>query len=324
MKSPKFYRRRTKIVCTIGPATGSAVMIERLIRAGMNVARLNLSHSEHREHSRYIETIKKLSQRLGTNVAVLMDLPGPKYRIGKLKGGQAVLKKRARVTLTTSEIEGDATLVPVNLPHLSQDVKVGDIMLLDDGAIQLKVLGKEGSEITCRVMVGGILTSGRGLVVPGMRAYGPFITDYLKEHILFAMREKPDYLAISFVSNAGDVSSVRAILRENDVDIPIIAKIAHWSGIPADSVWRDMWRYHQIIYVRQVEDSRPYHYRIAAKGQRFVNLMKKLRLIDTNRLDNELREHRMFLQQKDMEEFRARLSAWKKERREIAGMLDDI
>lgn len=97
------------------------------------------------------------------------------------------------------------------------------------------------------------------------------------------------------------------------------ATIAHWSELPAESVWRDIWRYHQLNYVRQVGDSRPHHYRIAAKGQRFLKKMKKLRLIDTNRLDNELREHRMFLQQKDMEEFRARLSAWKKERREFGG-----
>jgi len=97
------------------------------------------------------------------------------------------------------------------------------------------------------------------------------------------------------------------------------AKIAHWSGITAESVWRDMWRYHQINYVRQVDDSRPYRYRIATKGRRFVNLMKKLWLIDTTRLDNELREHRMFLKQKDIEEFRARLSAWKKKSREIGG-----
>jgi pyruvate kinase len=191
----------------------------------MNIARLNLSHGTHNVHAHYIQTVRRASQRLGIKVAVLMDLPGPKYRTGKLKGGQAVLKKSAQVILTTREVEGDSTLVPVNLPHLPQDVKIGDTILLDDGVIQLRVLGKEGSEVKCRVIVGGVLTLGRGLVVPGMRTSGPFITQNLREHILFAIRKKPDYLAISFVSDAEDVSSVRAILRENGADIPIITKI---------------------------------------------------------------------------------------------------
>ncbi len=225
MKSSKFYRRRTKIVVTIGPATGSAAVIERLIRGGMNIARLNLSHGTHIVHAQYIQTIRRVSQRLGIKVAVLMDLPGPKYRTGKLKGNRATLKKGAQVILTTREVEGDSTLVPVNLPQLPQDVKIGDTVLLDDGAMQLRVLGKEGSEVTCRVIIGGVLTPGRGLVVPGMRTSGPFITTNLREHILFAIRKKPDYLAISFVSDAEDVSSVRAILQENGADIPIITKI---------------------------------------------------------------------------------------------------
>ena len=111
MRRPRAYGRRTKIVCTIGPATGSTVVIERLIRAGMNVARLNLAHGTPSEHARYVQTIKNISQRLHTNVAVLMDLPGPKYRTGKLKGGRAILKRGARLVFTTQQIEGDATRV---------------------------------------------------------------------------------------------------------------------------------------------------------------------------------------------------------------------
>jgi len=225
MKLPGLYRRRAKIVCTIGPATGSVSVIERLLRGGMNAARLNLSHGTHSTHSRYIRLIRRVSQRLGIQVAIIMDLPGPKYRTGRLKGGQTILKKGARLTITTRDIEGDAALVPVNLPNLPQDVKVGDTILLDDGAMQLKVLGKDGSDISCRVVVGGMLTERRGLVVPGMPSSGPFVTDLLREHLLFAIAEKPDYLALSFVSSAEDVSRVKAILQENDADIPIIAKI---------------------------------------------------------------------------------------------------
>jgi len=225
MKRSNFFERRTKIVCTIGPATGSVAVIEQLIRAGMNVARLNLSHGTHREHARHIQTVRKLSRRLAIPVAILMDLPGPKYRTGKLKDGQARLKKGAQVTLTTRQIEGDDKVIPINLPTLTQDIKAGDTVLLDDGAMQLKVLEEQGTEVRCKVMVGGILTEGRGLVVPGMRTSAPFITDTLRECIFFAVRQQPDYLALSFVSNAEDVTSVKAILCENDAAIPIIAKI---------------------------------------------------------------------------------------------------
>ncbi|MFC1967078.1 pyruvate kinase [Chloroflexota bacterium] len=225
MKQNSYFKRRTKIVCTIGPATGSASLIERLIRGGMNVARLNLSHGTPELHARYVQTVRRVSKRLKTPVAILIDLPGPKYRTGRLKDGQAILKKGARLTLTTEDIEGDASLVPVNLPGLPRDVKKGDNVLIDDGAMQLRVTSKSGGEVKCRVTVGGVLTEKRGLVVPGMRTSGPFITEPQREQILFSSRQQPDYLAISFVSSAEDVVSVKDILRENNTDIPVIAKI---------------------------------------------------------------------------------------------------
>ncbi len=218
-------------MCTIGPATGSATMTERLLKAGMNIARLNLSHGTHSTHSHYINTVRKVSQRLGIKVAILIDLPGPKYRTGKLKDGQAILIKGAQVTLTPGKAAGDASIVPVNLPNLARDVKIGDTVLLDDGAMQLKVIGKDGSQVKCRVIVGGVLTEGRGLVVPGMLGSAPFITDSLRKHIRFAIEHKPDYLAISFVSSAIDVSKVRNILRKAGADIPIIAKIERGQAV---------------------------------------------------------------------------------------------
>jgi len=224
-KPSAIFRRRTKIVCTIGPATGSAATIEQLVRAGMNVARVNLSHGTNQEHARYIQTVRRVSRRLGTKVAILMDLPGPKYRTGQLKGGQALLKKGALVVITTREVEGDATLVPVNLPTLPQDVRVGGTILLDDGALQMKVVRKEASEVQCRVVVGGTLTERRGLVVPGAGTSTPFMTEALREHIRFAIGKKPEYLALSFVSSADDVVNTRALLHENNADIPLIAKI---------------------------------------------------------------------------------------------------
>jgi pyruvate kinase len=125
MKHSRLFERRTKIACTIGPATGSAAVIERLIRAGMDVARLNLSHGMHREHARHIQTIRKLSQRLAIPVAILTDLPGPKYRKGRLKNGQAALKEGVQVILTTKQVEGSDKVIPINLPALTRDVKAG-------------------------------------------------------------------------------------------------------------------------------------------------------------------------------------------------------
>ncbi len=225
MKQPAFLKRRTKIVVTLGPAAGTAAVIERLIRAGLDIARLNLAHGTPEHHQQYAATVRRVSRRRGVPVAIITDIPGPKYRIGRLKGGQAVLKKGATVTLTTRDIEGDATRLPVDLPNLPEDVKPGDTVLLDDGAMQLRVLAEAGDDITGRVMVGGTITERRGLVVPGMRGSAPFLTEALREHIRLAVTLKPDYLAVSFVSNAADIEGVRAILSEQNAAIPIIAKI---------------------------------------------------------------------------------------------------
>jgi len=231
MKSPRYYRRRTKIVCTIGPATGSAAMIQRLIRAGMDVARLNLSHGTFSEHAGYIETIRKISRRTSIDVAILIDLPGPKYRIGRLKGGQAVLKKGSLVKLTTADLEGDSALIPVTLPNLPRDIKTGDNVILDDGDMELRVQAIAGDGVLCRVTVGGMLRQGRGLVVPGMRISVPFITEKLREAIIFAIKQQPDFLALSFVTEAKNITDVKAILAENGADIPIISKIERGQAV---------------------------------------------------------------------------------------------
>ncbi len=225
MKRSSSFDRRTKIVCTIGPATSSAAVIEQLMKAGMNVARLNLSHGSYKEHAGYVQTIRKLSHRLAVPVAILIDLPGPKYRTGKLKDGQAKLKKGDEVILTTRRVRGGNGLIPVNPPTLPQHMRVADTVLLDDGAMQLKVLERRDTEVRCKVVVGGILTEKRGLVVPEMRISGPFITDTLRESIFFAVQQEPDYLALSFVGDAKDVTGVKALLHENGADTPVIAKI---------------------------------------------------------------------------------------------------
>ena len=231
MIGSRFSHRRTKIICTIGPATASAAVIEQLIRAGMDIARFNLSHGKFSEHARSIRLVRHLGKRLQTNMAVLLDLPGPKYRIGQLKNGQVILKKGARLRLTTRHIEGDATRLPVNLPNLAQDVRSGDTVLLADGALELRVEAVDGAEVTCRVIVGGQLIPGRGLVVPGMRTSGPFLTDSLRKSLLFAARQHPDYLAVSFVTGAQDIIDVRGVLSDSRTNIPIIAKIERGQAV---------------------------------------------------------------------------------------------
>jgi pyruvate kinase len=197
----------------------------------MDVARLNLSHGTLDDHARHIETVRKLSQRMATDVAVLIDLPGPKYRVGKLKGERALLKKGGTVRLVSGDITGDDSLIPVTLPELARNIKKGDTVILDDGDMQLKVREIEGSDIITRVVTGGVLREGRGLVVPGMRITLPYITDQLRNDILFAIKQKPDYLALSFVTSIQDIVDVRKILGENDADIPIIAKIERGEAV---------------------------------------------------------------------------------------------
>ena len=223
--------RRTKIVCTIGPASDSAAVIERLIRAGMNVARFNLSHGNHRDHARLIATVRRAAQRLALPVAILMDLPGPKYRTGPLHSGAVELRRGAQVILTTRPITGNAQEIPVNLPTLPQDVKTGDRVLLDDGAMQLKVQRTDATDVVCRVVVGGTLTPGRGVVVPGMQTSGPFLTDQLREHLDFAVDHQSDYIAISFVSVADDVAQVQDVIRRRGAEIPIISKIERGQAV---------------------------------------------------------------------------------------------
>jgi pyruvate kinase len=231
MKNSNYYLRRTKIICTIGPASGSPAMLQRLIAAGMDIARLNLSHGALKTHAGYIASVRRLAQKAGVTIAILIDLPGPKYRIGRLKDGQVTLKKGSHICLTTDDIEGSATLLPVTFPNITRDIKTGDTVILDDGAMQLKVQGKDSSGIRCRVTEGGLLRQGRGLVVPGMKISVPFLTEQLKQDIDFAIDQKPDYLALSFVTSPEDIESVRVLLRKRNTDIPIIAKIERGEAV---------------------------------------------------------------------------------------------
>jgi len=200
-------------------------MMERLIRAGMDIARLNLSHGTHHEHARHIKTIRTASQRLGATVAIMVDLPGPKYRTGQIPGGSMELTRGSTITLTTKELASAQGKIPVTPLTLSREIKAGNTILIDDGAMRVKVQAVQGDDITCNVITGGTLTSRRSVVVPGMAASLPFITDELQRGIDFVAEEKPDFVALSFVGRPSDVLQVRELLMKRGLDTPIIAKI---------------------------------------------------------------------------------------------------
>jgi pyruvate kinase len=220
-----WWSQHTKIVCTLGPATADSGIIERLIRAGMDVARLNMSHGTLEEHAWFIKKIRELNRRLESHVAILLDLPGPKYRTGEMQNGSAVLETGARFILTTRTVAGNSQAVSVNLPSLPQDARVGHMVLVDDGAMQLKIIEVRGVDVICKVIAGGVLTPGRGVVLPGAPISEPFLTDKLKRNLDFALQQVPEYIALSFVSSARDVAQVRAILHQHNSDIPLISKI---------------------------------------------------------------------------------------------------
>ena len=224
-------RQKTKIVCTIGPASGSASIIEELISAGMNVARLNFSHGTLEEHAGYIRNIRTVALKLNTPVAILQDLAGPKIRTGKLRKKEVQIKESASFTLTTAKVPGDEHSVTVNLPELTENVKKGDVIFLDDGAIKLEVISTSPDAVKCRVVVGGVLGWEKGVNVPGVNLKIPSCTEKDFDDLLFGIEHEVDFIALSFVREAGDVLRVRKFLKKKGTDIPVIAKIEKWEAL---------------------------------------------------------------------------------------------
>ena len=217
--------RRTKIVCTIGPASDSITMIKKLLMAGMNVARLNFSHGTQNEHERRIKAIRQAAKETGLNVAIMLDTKGPEIRLGYFKEEPVYLKKGDQVTLTTEPIRGDNKLIPITYSGLPGDVRKGDTILVADGLIAMRVLSATATEILCNVMNDGELTSQKGVNVPGVEVSLPAITDKDIQDIVFGVTQKLDYIAASFVRKAADVLSIRQIIEEAGGDLDIISKI---------------------------------------------------------------------------------------------------
>ena len=223
--------KKTKVVCTMGPNTNDRELLKKLIENGMDVARFNFSHGDHEEQKSRMDLLKELRQELNTNTAILLDTKGPEIRTGVLKGGKRImLKAGEQFTLTTEEIEGDES--KVSIEGLVQDVDAGRVILIDDGLIELKVVGKSEKEIFCEVINGGELGERKGVNVPNVAVRLPAITEKDKDDIRFGVEQGIDFIAASFVRNAECVLEIKAYLKELGAPyVPIIAKVENAEGI---------------------------------------------------------------------------------------------
>lgn len=218
--------RRAKIVCTLGPASNTRAMIRRLSIAGMNVVRLNFSHGSHEEHARLIQETRLVSRVLQRPMSIIADLQGPKIRTGRLAGGGPVLLKAGQpFILTTSPAPGDASRVSTNYVHLHEEVKKGDRILIDDGLIEIRVGKVDGRDIHCEVVNGGELKERKGINLPGVRMRIPALTAKDRADLAFALDQAVDYIAVSFVREAADVTAVRKAVRRLGHETRIIAKL---------------------------------------------------------------------------------------------------
>ena len=217
---------RTKIVATIGPASNDLEMLEKLVTAGVNVARLNCSHGNYQTHSEAIRNIRSVSRRLNRPVAILLDLQGPKIRVGSLENGEPIhLKRNAPLAITVNPMLGTLQMIATTYQNLPLDVQPGDTILLDDGLIRLQVESKTRDTVHCKVINGGLLKEKKGINLPGVKVSAPSLTDKDIRDVTFGIKNGVDYLALSFVRTAEDLGTIKAILRRQGAAIPVIAKI---------------------------------------------------------------------------------------------------
>ncbi len=225
-------KRKTKIVCTIGPAVDSEIMIEKLIDAGMNVGRLNFSHGTQAEHGRRIDLIRHAAKRLNRFIGVMADTKGPEIRTGDFANNQAYFKKGDFVTIVMEPVLGDEKRFHIACKELFRDIKPKDYLLIDDGKIRLNVTETESESFTCQVFNSGVIKSKKGVNVPNVKLSMPFISEKDQSDILFAANQKVDMIALSFVRRKADVLAVRDILeRAGAPAIELIAKIENQEGV---------------------------------------------------------------------------------------------
>ncbi len=214
--------RKAKIICTMGPASREEPTLGRLVEAGMDVARLNFSHGTHDDHARAIEAVRKAADAAGHPVALLLDLQGPKIRVGRIEGGKATLVPGAEVTLTVDPaVVGNAQRFSCSYEGLPEDVSLGDPVLINDGAIRLEVIAIAGKEVKCRVNVGGTISDHKGINLPGTPVSIPALTPKDVEDLKFGLQHDVDYVALSFVRNADDIR----LIKRYAPTLPVVAKL---------------------------------------------------------------------------------------------------
>lgn len=217
--------RRAKIVCTIGPAVESVEKITELIAAGMNMARLNLSHGGYAEHKMRLDNVRKVAKETGKAVAVLVDLQGPKIRLGKFKNGGHELARGELFTITTDPVEGTKERVSTTYPGLPQDCRAGDKIMIDDGKVTVEVVEVKGRDVVTRVINPGSVSNNKGLNLPGIAVSVPALSEKDIADLKWALAAGVDFIALSFVRNAADVKDVHRIMDEVGIRVPVIAKI---------------------------------------------------------------------------------------------------
>jgi len=224
--------RKTKIVCTLGPASDTKEVIAALCRAGMNVARLNFSHNTHADHQRKIDLVKEVREELGLPIAIMLDTKGPEYRIKTFENGKIMLLDGARFTFTADEIVGNEERVSVSYARLPEELSVGDTILLNNGLLTFEVEEIKGADIVCRVVCGGELSDRKSMSFPGKVMKQPYLSEQDKKDIRFGVENGVDYIACSFVSCKQDLLDIRDYMRELGAEnIELIAKIENQSGV---------------------------------------------------------------------------------------------
>ena len=217
--------KKTKIVCTLGPSSNTPEIIEKMIKAGMNVARFNFSHGSHEEHKQRIDMVRAASQKLGIPVALLLDTKGPEIRLGKFKNGSIMMEAGKDFTLTARDIEGDETIASMNYKELPQDVKAGDHILLSDGLVNLEVVSVEGEDIHTKILNSGKMSDRKRVAIPGIAINLPAVSETDAADIEFGCRMNMDWIAASFIQRGKDVLTIRKILEKHDSHMKIISKI---------------------------------------------------------------------------------------------------
>jgi pyruvate kinase len=217
--------RRTKIVCTMGPASSSPKIMEALLKSGMDVARVNMSHGTHAGHAKVIKDLRAACKRVGKEVAILLDLQGPKIRVGKMTGGGVELKNGASLILQVKACEGTAERVSTSYRNLPKDCRPGDPILLDDGKLRLRVVAVKGTDVHTRVEVGGILKNHKGMNLPGVALSTESVTRKDFEDLAFGLKHGVNYVALSFVRHPDDVAKVKKFIAAKGHKTPVVAKI---------------------------------------------------------------------------------------------------